>query len=79
MERRAAREIKRQQVATEATAKAAADQDGADHEVAMAAHIGQKVMVTSLAAGATNEEAIAARMVAHTAAMGAGDTMNMQD
>jgi hypothetical protein len=36
-------------------------------------------MATSLAAGATNEEAIAARMTSHIVAVGAGDTMHMQD
>jgi hypothetical protein len=59
MERRAAKELKRHQVAAEAVAKAAADQDKADHEAALAAHVGQQAMATTLAAGATNEEAIA--------------------
>jgi hypothetical protein len=45
MERRAAREIKRQKVAAEAAAnKVAADQDRADQEAAMAAHIAQLAM-----------------------------------
>jgi len=79
LERRAARELKRQQVAAEAAAKAVADQDRADHEAAMAAHVGQQAMATSLAAGATNEEAIAARMATHIVALGAGDTVHMQD
>ena len=56
-----------------------ADQDRADHEAAMAAHMGQHAMATTLAAGATNEEAIAARVAAHTYASGSGDTMHMHD
>jgi hypothetical protein len=61
MERRAARELKRQLVAAEAAAnKAAEDQDRANHEAAMAAHMGQQAMATTLADGATREEAIAA-------------------
>jgi hypothetical protein len=79
LERRAARDIKRQQVAAEAAAKAEADQDRADHEAALAAHVGQQAMATTLAAGATNEEAIATGMAAHMAAMGAGDTVPMED
>ena len=66
-------------MAAEAAAKAAADQDKADHEAAMAAHVGQQAMATTLAAGATNEEAIAARMAAQIVALGAGYTMYMQD
>ncbi len=61
LERRAAIELKRQQMAAEAVVnKAAPDQDRADHEAAMAAHIAQQAMATSLAVGATNEEALAA-------------------
>ena len=40
--------------------KAAKDQDRAGREAAMAAHIGQHAMDSTLAAGATHEEAIAA-------------------
>jgi len=79
LERRAAREFKRQQVATEADAKATTDQDRADHQAALAAHMGQQAMETTLAAGATNEEAIAAGMAAHISALGAGDKVHMQD
>jgi hypothetical protein len=79
LERRAARELKRQQVAAEAAAKAAADQDRADHEAALAAHVGQQAMATALAARATDEEAIAARMTTQIVALGAGDTVLMQD
>jgi hypothetical protein len=79
LERWAARELKRQQVAAEAAAKAAAGQNRADHEAATAAHVGQHAMATTLAARAINEEAIAAGIAAHTAALGAGDTVHMQD
>ena len=80
MERRAARELKRHQVAGEVDAnKAAKDQDKADHEAAMAAHMGQHAMATTLADRATNEEAIAARVIAQAVALGAGDTMHMQN
>ncbi len=79
MERRTARELKRQQVLAEATAKAAADQDKADHEAAMAAHIAQPAMAIALAAGATSEKAIAAGVTAQAAALGAGDSGQMQD
>jgi len=66
-------------VAAEAVAnKAAPGKDRADHEAAMAAHIGQHAMATTLAAGATNEEAIVARVAAHAAALGAGDTVQDQ-
>jgi hypothetical protein len=79
MERRAASELKRQQVSAEAAAKAAADQDKVDHEAALAAHVGQHAMTTALAARATNEEAIATRMAEQMVALGAGGTVHMQD
>ena len=67
-------------MAAEADAnKAVVDQDRADHEAAMAAHIGQHAMSTTLAARATNEEAINAGVAAHTAALGAGDKVHVQD
>ena len=73
MERRAARELKRQQVTAEAAAnKAAEDQDRADHETAMAAHMAQQAMEAALAAGATQEQAIAAGVAAHATALGGG-------
>ena len=62
-----------------ATNKAAADQDRADHEAAMAAHIAQQAMATTLAARATNEEALAAGVAAEAAALGAGDIAQMLD
>ena len=79
MERRAARKLKRQQVTAEATAKAATYQDRADHVASLAGHVGQHAMATTQAAGATNEEVIAARMATHTAALGAGEPVHMQD
>ena len=55
MERKAAKEIKRQQAASEAIAnKAAAEQSEADkkaHEAAVAAHLGQHTMAAGLASG----------------------------
>ena len=72
MERRAARELKRQQASAEAVAKAAAEQVRADHEAALAAHVGQHAMAAALAGGATNEEAIAARTAAQAATLGPG-------
>jgi hypothetical protein len=78
MERRAARELKRYQVLAEAAVKATTDQDKADHEATVAAHVEQQAMATALAAEAINEEAIAARRAAQMAALGAGDTMHMQ-
>ena len=59
--------------------KAATDQDIADHEAAMPAHIGQQAMATALAARATNEEAIAAREASQAVALGVGDIEHMQD
>jgi hypothetical protein len=51
LERRAARELRRQHVAAEAAAnKATEDQDKADHEAAMAAHMAQQAMAAALAA-----------------------------
>ena len=67
-------------MAAEAVAnKAEEDEDKADHEAAMAAPMGQQAMATTLAVGTTSEEAIAARVAAQAAALGAGDTMHMQN
>jgi hypothetical protein len=60
MERKAEKEIKRQQAAAEADANRAADELTATHEAAMASHLAQQAMTTALQAGATHEEAIAA-------------------
>ena len=45
----------------------------------MAAHMGQQAMATTLAVGATNEEAIASGVASHAVALGAGDIVHMQD
>ena len=67
-------------MAAEAAAnKAAKDQDRADHEAAMAAHICQQAMAIALAAGAKNEEAIATGVATQSAALGAGDKEQMLD
>ena len=80
LERRAPKELKSQQVAAETAGnKATPDQDRAIHEAAMAAHIGQQGMATTLAARAKNEEAIVAGVAAHATALGAGDTVHMHD
>ena len=80
MERRAAGELKRQKAAANAAAnKTAKDQDRAKHEAAMAAHMGQHAMAAALAAGATNEESIAARVEAHATALEAGGTAQILD
>ena len=66
LERKAAKEIQRQQTATEAAAnQAATEQHEADrraHEAAMAAHLGQHVYASTIAAGATPENATATTM-----------------
>jgi len=80
LERRAARDLKRQQTAAEAASnKAAADQDRSDHEAAMDAHMAQQAMAIALAAGATHEEALAPRVAAQAPALGAGDPAQMLD
>ncbi len=80
LKRRAARELKREQVAAEAAAtKAAEDQDRADHEAAMAAHMAQHAMEAALAARATHEEAIAAGVAAQATTLGGGETPQMLD
>ena len=45
----------------------------------MAAHMAQHAMASALAAGATNEEALAAGVAAQAAALGAGDSAQMLD
>ncbi len=66
-------------MAAKAVAKASSDQDKDDHEATMAAHMGQHAMATTLAVGATNEEAIVAGVAAQTSTLRAGDTVHMQD
>ena len=48
-------------------------------EAAIAAHIAQQVMAAALAAGATQDEAIAAGQAAMEAATGAGGSARMLD
>ena len=61
-------------MAAEAAAnKATSDQNRAAHEAAMAAHLAQHAMATTLAAGAKNEEAPDVRVAVHAAALGAGE------
>lgn len=45
----------------------------------MAAHIAQQAMAAALAAGATNEEAIAIGAAARATSLGAGDSGQMKD
>ena len=67
-------------MATEAAAnKATQDQDRADHEAAMAVHMGQHAMAAALAAGATHEEAIVTGVTAQSSALGVGEAAQMLD
>ena len=45
----------------------------------MAAHMAQQAMAAALAAGATNEEVLAAGVTTQAAALGAGDSEQMLD
>jgi hypothetical protein len=49
------------------------------HEAAMATHLAQKAMAATLAAGATQDEAIGAGQVAMEAATGKGSSELMLD
>jgi hypothetical protein len=49
------------------------------HEAAMVAHLAQQAMGAALAAGATQEEAVAAGHAAMEAATGAGSLSRMLD
>ena len=49
------------------------------HEAAMAAHLAQQAMAAALAAGATQDEAIAVGHVVMEAATGADGTAHMLD
>ena len=53
--------------------------DRAAHEAAMTTHLGQHAMAGSLAAGATNEEAIAAGMASSATTIGAWDVEHVKD
>jgi hypothetical protein len=60
MERKAEKEIKRQQSAAKVAANRAAEEQMEAHEAEMAANLAQQAMAAALAAGATQDEAIAA-------------------
>jgi hypothetical protein len=60
LERKAEREIKRQQAATEAYVNRAATKQLEAHEAAMAAHLAHRAMANALTARATTEGAVAA-------------------
>jgi len=63
LERKVARDIKRQHVAVEAAANMAIEEqkegDKVAHEATMAAHLAEQAMTSTLVARATTEEAIA--------------------
>ena len=79
LERKAEKEIKRQQTEAGAAANKAADEQMEAHEAAMADHLVQQAMAATLTAGATNEEAIAAGEVAIEAVTGARSSKHMLD
>ncbi len=79
LERKARKEIKRQQVATEAAANMIVDEQMKAHEAAMAAHLAQQAIAAALAARATQDEAIAAGHTTMEAATGAGSSAHMLD
>jgi flagellar hook-basal body complex protein FliE len=79
LERKANKEIKRQQAAAEAAANRAAEEQVEAHEAAMAAHLAQQAMAEALAAGATQDEAIAAGRAAMEAARGTEGSAQMLD
>ena len=79
LERKAEKDIKRQQTTAEAAANMAAYELAEAHEAAMAAHLAQQAMAAALSAGATNEEAIAAGQSAMEAATGGKSSAQMQD
>ena len=79
MERKAEKEIKRQQAVAKAAANRAAKEQMEAREAAMAAHPAQQAMSAALAAGATREEAIATGQVAMESVTGAGSSAHMLD
>ena len=79
LERKAEKEIKRQETTTEAAANMAAKEQMEAHEAAMTAHLAQHAMAAALAAGATHDKAIAAGQVVMEAATGADGTTHMLD
>jgi hypothetical protein len=79
MERKAEKEINRQQAAAKVAAKRATHEQMEAHEAAMAAHLAQQDMAAAPTAEATNEEAIAAGHAAMEAATGAGSSAHVLD
>jgi len=71
MEKKAKREILRQQAASEVATNRATTEQIEAHEAAMAAHLAQQAMIAALAGGATTEEAIASGQGASEAVTGA--------
>jgi len=67
LERKAAREIKRQHAAAESAANMTSTYQKEAHEAAMAAHLAHQAITTALAACATTEEAIATKQAASDA------------
>ena len=60
LERKAKKKIKRQQAATKFATNRAAEEQSEAHEATMATHLAQQAMAAALAAGATQDKAIAA-------------------
>ena len=79
MERKAEKEVKRQQAAAEVVANRASEEEMEAHEAAMTSHLAQQAMAAALAARATQDEAIAAGQAAMEAATGAGSSELMLD
>jgi hypothetical protein len=77
LERKAEKEIKRQQATPEMAANMQAEEQA--HEVAMNAHLAQQAMANELAAGATQDEAIAAGHAVMEAATGEQGSAHMLD
>ncbi len=65
--------------ATEVAANTATEEQMEAHEAAIAAHLAQQAMTTALAAGATQNEAIAAGHATMEAATGADGSAHMLD
>ena len=83
MERKVAKEITRQHAANKAAAnQAAAKHSEADrraHEAAMAAHLAQHVMASTLTTGAITEDAIAICQAASATTMGEKGSATMRE
>jgi hypothetical protein len=79
LERKAEKEIKRQEAAAEAADNRAAEEHMEAHEAAMAAHLAQQATAAALAARATQDEEIVAGHVVMEAATGADGLAHMLD